>query len=242
MTKLKTAALAATALCAFSIAPAYATLRLSIGANGSTFTCFDGQLSCDQSGGANNLLTIDTTVGGAFVQLTLTTSSFGNPDTLSLSSSNIINESGAPIAITLLASDTNFVAPIAAIRESSSLTFNDAVGSPASFEKFWADTTNTQGANPSNTPGTLLFTATGTPIQNPDSFDGTHLSTFAASAPFSLTEGTTLNLIAGGSVTGLNQQVETSIPEPRTWALLALGFVAMALVGYKRKRAPRFAI
>lgn len=231
-------ALAAGVLAAAS-APAAARLQLSIGANGSTFSCFDGQLGCDQSGGANNLLLVNTSVGGAFVEIALATSQFGNPNLLTLSSSDIINQSGAPISINLIASDTDFVAPVSFITESTSLTFNNAVGSPASFERFWADTANTQGANPANTPGTLLFTATGTPTQNPDSFDGTHLSPFAALAPFSMTEATQLNLIAGGSVTGFSQNMQSgAIPEPSTWAMLGIGFGLMGLVAWTR-RGPR---
>ena len=227
---------------AFAAAPAHATLQLSIGANGSVFTCADGQLSCDQSGGTNNLLTIDTTVGGAFVQLTLATSQFGNPNLLTLSSSNIENLSGAPISVTLLASDTSFAAPVSFIKESSSLTFNDAVGSPASFERFWADPANTQGANPSNTPGALLFTATGTPTQNPDSFDGTNVSAFLASAPFSMTEGAQLNLITGGSVTGFSQNMQSGVPEPSTWAMLIIGFAGLAWAGLRRRKGARYAL
>ena len=48
---MKSILLAATILAAAS-APAAARLQLSIGVGASTFTCFDGQLSCDVSGGA----------------------------------------------------------------------------------------------------------------------------------------------------------------------------------------------
>jgi hypothetical protein len=236
---MKNILLATTILAAVGATPAQARLQLSINANGATFSCFDGQLSCDQSGGANNLLTIDTTVGGAFVELTLTQSAFGRPDVLQLSSSNIINESGAPIKITLVASDTSFVPPVSFINESASLTFNNAVGSSASMLKFWADSANGQGANPLNTPGLLLDTVTGTPVTNPDSFSGTHSSAFSALAPFSQTEGATLNLISGGSITGFNESMTSGVPEPPVWAMLVAGFALFGLVGWNRKRNAR---
>jgi hypothetical protein len=225
------------------VAPANARLQLTIFSGGTTFTCFDGQLSCDQSGGANNLLTIDQTVGGAFVELTLTQSQFGKPNTLQLSSSNIVNETGVPITIKILASDTNFVAPVFKILESGSLTFNDAVGSGPSMLQFWADPLNAQGANPANTPGTLLDTVTGTPATNPDSFSGSLTSPFLALAPFSMTEGASLALIGGGSITGFNQsETSSAIPEPRTWGLMALGFASMGLLGWRRSRSARYAL
>jgi hypothetical protein len=123
MTKL----LLTTAILAALATPAAARLQLSINVGGTTFTCFDGQGSCDQSGGANNLLTIDQTVGGAFVEVTLAQSTFGAVNTLQLSSSNIVNESGAPITVKLLASDTGFDSPVSFIRDSGSLTFNNAL-------------------------------------------------------------------------------------------------------------------
>jgi hypothetical protein len=234
--------LASTLLAAVGTSPAYATLQLSIGANGSTFTCQDGQLGCDLSGGANNLLTVDTSIGGAFVQLTLATSQFGKVNELTLSSANIINQSGAPIDIKLLASDTGFISPVSFIINSASLTFADAVGSPASTLQFWADPLNVQGANPTNTPGALLETVTGTPVTNPDSFSGSNIAPFSANAPFSMTEGASLNLIAGGSVTGFNENMQSGvIPEPRTWAMFLIGFAFLGFAGLRRRVKDRLA-
>jgi hypothetical protein len=227
---------------ALTLTPAYARLQLSISANGSTFSCFDGQLSCDVSGGANNLLTIDQTIGGAFVQLTLAQSAFGKPNELQLSSSNIENLSGAPITISLVAGDTNFAAPVSFIRDSGSLTFNNAVGSGPSSLSFFADPLNAQGANPLNTPGSLLETVTGTPATDPDSFSGSNIAAFSALGPFSMTESASLALTTGGSITGFNQAMETGVPEPRTWGLMALGFACMGLLGWRRSRSARFAL
>lgn len=236
---MRTLLMGAAAVALFAATPAVARLQLSINANGATFSCFDGELSCDLSGGANNLLTVDTSIGGAFVQLTLAQSTFGgHPDELQLSSSNIENQSGAPITIKLLASDTGFTPPVVAIKESGSLTFNDAVGSSASTLQFWADPANVQGANPTNTPGTLLDTVTGTPTTNPDSFSGSKTEAFSALSPFSMTEGAALNLISGGSITGFNQSMQsTAVPEPSTWLMFIAGLGLMALVGKVSKGA-----
>lgn len=235
MLKVSMLALAAALL---SAAPADARLQLSIGVGAATFTCFDGQLSCDVSGGANNLLTIDQTVGGAFVQLTLTQSTFGAHNSLQLSSSNIEDTLGVPLTVTLLASDTGFTAPVSFVNNSGSLTFNANVGGADSALSFFADTADGQGANPNNTPGSLLESVSGHALTDPDSFSGSRLAAFDALAPFSMTEGASLVLRSGGSVTGFNQAMETGVPEPATWAMLVLGFGLMWL-GAVRKRGGR---
>jgi hypothetical protein len=221
---------------------ANARLQLSITANGSTFSCFDGELSCDQSGGANNLLTIDQTIGGAFVELTLAQSTFGKPNVLQLSSSNILNESGAPITIGLVAGDTGFVGPVSFIESSGSLTFNSAIGSGSSSLSFFADGANGQGANPLNTPGSLLESVSGTPVTDPDSFAGSRSTPFSAGGPFSMTEAASLSLTTGGSITGFNQSMTSGVPEPSTWAMFIAGFGMLSFFGMRRKRAARFAL
>ena len=215
--------------------PAHARLQLSIGVGASTFTCFDGQLSCDQSGGANNLLIVDQTVNGAFVQLALTQSQFGPVDELQLSASNIENLTAAPLTITLTASDTDYTFPVSAINNSASLTFNSNIGAPNSTLTFFADTANGQGAP--GTPGTLLESVSGHAVTDPDSFSGSRITAFDANAPFSMSEQAVLVLRADGSITGFNQSMESTsaIPEPSTWALMGLGFAAMGAFAWRRR-------
>ena len=228
---------------ALSAGVSHATLQLSIGVGGSTFTCADGQLGCDVSGGANNLLTIDQTINGAFVQLTLAQSTFnGAHNTLQLSSSNIENLTGAPITVTLLASDTGFTAPATFVLNSGSLTFNANVGAPDSMLRFWADVLDRQGADPANTPGALLESVSGRALTDPDSFAGSNSAAFAASGPFSMTEGASLVLRSEGSVTGFNQSMTSGVPEPGEWVLLALGFGFLSLFGMRQSRRRHLAI
>jgi hypothetical protein len=235
MKALLSASVAALVLAA---TPAAARLQISITANGATFSCFDGELTCDQSGGANNLLVVDQFVGGAFVQIALAQSS---PDNLQLSSSNIENLTGSPITIGLFAGDTNFAPPVKRIENSASLTFNNAVGSGVSTLSFFADPANAQGANPTNTPGVLLASVSGTPTTNPDSFSGTLSTGFSALAPFSMTESASLNLVSGSNITGFNQSMEAVVPEASTWAMLLMGGLGLAYAARRKAGPQRFA-
>jgi PEP-CTERM motif len=241
---MKKLLLTGTILSAFGVAPAHAILQISISDGASTFSCQDGQLGCDLGGAANNILTLNTTVGDFLVFGTLSFSSFGTTNQLSLSSFGIVNQGDAEGTLKILVSDTNFVAPVSSITSSASLTFNNDVGAGASSLAFWADPANVQGANPNNTPGTNLFTTSGTPTSTPDSFSGTIDTAFSAIAPFSMTEGSSIDLLAGASLTGYNQDMVSSfnaVPEPRTWALALAGFAFLAAAGWKRRQA-RFAI
>jgi hypothetical protein len=226
-------AAAATALAS----PAAARLQLTIDVGPATFSCFDGQLSCDVSGGAKNLLVIDQTVGGAFVQLTLAQSTSGAINTLQLSSSNIEDTLGVPLKVTLLASDTGFAAPTSFIESSASLTFNVNLGAPNSTLSFFADAANGQGANPLNTPGGLLESVSGHAVTDPDSFSGSRFTAFDASAPFSMTEAAVLNLRPDGSVTGFNQSMTSGVPELSSWGMLALGFGFLTFVSIRKTRS-----
>jgi hypothetical protein len=232
---MKSLLLGATILAAVGVSPSHAALQLSITDGTSTFSCRDGQLGCDLSGGANNLLVVDTTLDGFFVQVTLAQSTFGAHNILQLSSANIENNGSATGTLSFVASDTSFSAPVNSIEESGSLTFNNNVGSGLSSVSFFADPANGQGANPLNTPGSLLDTFSDTPVTNPDSFSGTHLSSFVSGTPFSMTESAHLNLIAGGSVTGFDQSMTSSaIPETSTWVMMSLGFVGLGFLGMRK--------
>ena len=235
---MKSILLAGVLLAATAITPASARLQITLQSGANTFSCFDGQLSCDQSGGANNLLIVDQTVGGILVQLALTQSVSGPTNELQLSSSNIVNEGGVPATIKLFASNTDFVGPVSAINNSASLTFNQNIGAPLSTLQFFADVTNAQGANPANTPGVLLESVSGSAATDPDSFSGSLISPFDALGPYSMTESASLSLRGLGSITGFNQSMQSTsaVPEPSTWALLITGFGFMAWGASTRKK------
>ena len=237
---------AALATCVLA-APAYARLQIAISDGVNLFTCFDGQ-GCDASAGANNTLqTGNITVGNFSVFGTFSTSSFGGQNNLDISSFGVINNGLTQGTIKVFVSDTGFIGPVSSINESGSLTFHNNVGAGNSKLQFWADPNNVQGANPTNTPGTLLFTALGTALTNPDSFAGTQSNAISLDTPFSMTVGASIDLLGknpithlGGSITGFNQDMLTvPVPEMKTWTMAAVGFGLLGLIGLRKRRENR---
>jgi hypothetical protein len=241
---VKQLALATALFAAVAIPKAHATLQIAFTDGVNVVTCADGQ-ACDLAGPANNIIILNETVGAFHIIGTVAASTFGPPDSLQLSTSLIQNTGDTTGSLRIVVGDTNFLSPVSSIRESASLTFNNAAGSGPSTLSFFADPANAQPGGPGLvTPGTLLFSTSGTPATNPDSFSGTHDSPFGALAPFSMAEAANINLVAGGSLTGFNESMLTAaggvIPEPSTWVMLGLGFAALGWVGLRRDSRSSF--
>lgn len=220
---------------------ANATLQIAFSNGSSTFFCAD-QTSCDLDGQVKNLLLLNTVVGNIKIEGTFAAST-SHPNELSVSNLTITNLSGTSQTLDMAVGDTGFLSPAAFIRSSASLTFTNDTGGSGVLS-FFADKADTQPAvTASDLPGSLLFSTMETVSASPDSFSGTKDSPFLASGAFSMAEGAALTLGPGASVTGFNEAMQSGIPEPKTWAMLVLGFGIMSLMaGFKRKREARFAI
>jgi hypothetical protein len=218
--------------------PAHATLQIAFTDGTNVVTCADGQ-ACDLAGPANNIIVLNETVGNFHIIGTVAASSSALGDDNLQFSTSLIQNTGATLGhLTAIVGDTNFIGPVNSVRESASLTFNSAAGSGASTLRFFADPANGQPAGVGlAVPGVQLFTASGSPTTNPDSFSGTNDSPFAAGGLFSMTETANLALIGGGSVTGFNESMQSTsaIPEPSTWVMMGLGFAAMAAFAGRRR-------
>jgi hypothetical protein len=228
-------------LAAVGASPAKATLDISFSDGlGHTFTCAD-QTSCDLDGAAKNLLLINTIVGNFRIEGTFAASTSGKLNDLSVSNLTIFNNGATTGHLQMVLGDTGFSPPVSFTRESASLTFNNDTGGDATLA-FFGDTANGQPAGPGlNIPGVELFSATGAVTTSPFSFAGTHDSAFSASSPFSLTETASLGMVPGSTITGFNLAMESGIPEPKTWALMAIGFGLLGLMGVRRSRKNRLA-
>jgi len=208
---------------------------------GATFHCVDNGGACDFTGAANNLLTLNNTVGNFQVAGTISTSSSGLLNLLSLVNFGAVNTDplGAH-TLNMYVSNTDYLGPVSQINGSASILFSNAVGSGPSSLDFYADTANVQGANLINTPGVLLFSALQTPTTNPQAFLGNDSAAFFDANLFSMTQAAHINLKGGGSFTDFSQNMQSSFsPVPVPAALPLLGSVVAgfgAFGAWKRRR------
>ena len=218
--------------------PAQASLMVTMtDSTGGSFHCVDNGGVCDFSGATDQLLTLNNTVGAFQVTGTISVSSTGLVNLLSLVNFGATNTTGAAATLNMWVSDTDFTAPVASIQGSAGILFSNAVGSGASTLDFFADNANTQGANLTNAPGTFLFGATQTPLTNPQQFLGNDSALFSDLNLFSMTEVAHINLIGGGSFTDFGMNMQSSpTPIPAALPLFATAVGGFGLYGRWRKR------
>jgi hypothetical protein len=232
------------ALCAFGASPANATLQIAFDVGASSFFCADNA-ACDSNPAVGVLAIGDQTINGVQVNGSIQTALHGSLAVLDTSSLSIINGNAAPVAIAAAVSDTGFftTSNSVVIGVAGSGTWLNAIGSSTTLGWF-VDPLNRQGADfATDTPGVEVGSFFNAPALPVDSFSDTAKLSFAVPSPFSMTLAASGVLAGEGALISRGQDIAaTNVPEPSTWALMALGFGLIGLLARARPRRPaRFA-
>jgi len=224
-------------------APAHATLQIAADVSGTPFFCADNT-GCDLNPATGVIQLANDTLNGVAVNgsIQLSTGTPANPgqDLIDTSSLSIVNTAGATRVVTVAVSDTDFSAPVKSFHLTGSGTWVNAGGSTLLMQ-WWDDPANAQGAKDAfDAPGNLLgsfFVLGSDPLL---SFHTDQTGSVSDSDPFSMTIWAQGTLTSGAALLSRGQgEVKLAIPEPSTWAMMALGFVGLGFAGYRRTRKVR---
>jgi hypothetical protein len=222
-------------------APAHAALQFTLGfvQSEASFTCVDNS-ACD-SNPVQGVIDIPLISFEGFVGTNIVVQSSGNEDFpgtpgLSFSVGSLFNGSDATLNGRFALSDTDFRGPPGQYGTSANVSWTTAGDSSLDLSWFF-DAANAQGGNtPTDAPGSQFNSASFAGSEGEQDFAGSGFLT--GSNRYSLSDQGTLLLEAGATVSG-GQGVTVAVagvPEPSTWAMMAVGFVGLGFVGYRRVR------
>ena len=107
---------------------------------------------------------------------------------------------------------------------------------------FFADANNTLNGQSFTPFGDLLQTFNSGSLSGTQSFSFNGFGPDSLNGPYGLAESLTLTLQPGAGVFVQGMSMSASaVPEPKTWAMMGIGFALMGLVGFKRSRKARLA-
>ena len=115
-------------------------------------------------------------------------------------------------------------------------------GTSSLFGQFFADASNSLNGENFSVNGTFLDSFNSGLLNGTQSFSFNGFGPDSLSGPYGLAEELTLTLQPGAGVFVQGMSMSASaVPEPKTWAMMGIGFALMGLVGFKRSRKARLA-
>ena len=188
-----------------------------------------------------------TGTGGAFLTATDLdgiTISFSNvnretaPNGITENNVNIINTTNTTQTLHIIAGANGFFGPSDAFGLSA--TILTALGKSDLSGSFFADNSNSLNGTGFSITGTDIGDFDSGLLSGPHSFSFNSLGLDSVTGPYGLAESLTLTLQAGATIGVQSISMDASaVPEPKTWAMLILGFGMMAFMGAKKVRKDR---
>ena len=128
---------------ALAASPSHAVLQIAADIGGNVFTCIDNQVGCDINPAVGVLQIFNQSLAGVEVLLSSHTQTIatgpGTFNSLNSTSTQIINNSGSDIDITVAIGATDFIGPVQNFSASGSATTQEAIGSTIVLEFYGSE-------------------------------------------------------------------------------------------------------
>jgi hypothetical protein len=164
------------------------------------------------------------------------------PNDLTEGNIGIRNTTDTVQTLRIIAGANNYLGPSNGFTLTS--TIGATLGGSDLTGSFFTDQTNSLNGQGFTITGTDIGDFNSGALTGPQSFSFNGLGFDSLKTPYGLAESLSLTLQPGASVfvQGISMDAN-AVPEPKTWAMLGIGFGLMAIMGFKRRhKASRFAI
>jgi hypothetical protein len=186
-----------------------------------------------------------TSIGPENLDGITVTLSFANrttaPNSLTGANINIDNTGTTTQTFNVIVGANGYLGPSSVFALSG--TILTALGTADLTGNFFVDAGNVLNGLSTGVSGLDIGNFDSASLTGPKSFSFNGFGADSVAGPYGMAERLTLTLAPGAEVAVQGMSMTASaIPEPRTWAMLGIGFAIMAFMGFKRKREARYAI
>ena len=164
-----------------------------------------------------------------------------NPNDLTEGNIGIRNTTATTQTLRIIAGANGYLGP------SNGFSLTGTIGATLGISdfagSFFADQTNSLNGESLSVNGLDIGDFNSGSLSGPQSFAFNGFGADKLLGPYGLAESLTLTLAPGASVFVSGVSMDASaVPEPKTWALMGVGFGLMALMGWKRRKTDRLAV
>ena len=163
------------------------------------------------------------------------------PNGITENNVNIINTTGATQVLRIIAGANGFFGP--SVDFGLSATILTALGTSELTGSFYAVADNALNGTTFSVDGVDIGDFDSGLLNGPHSFSFNGSGADALFNTYGLAESLTLTLQPFAQIGVQSISMDASaVPEPKTWALMGVGFGLMALMGWKRRKGDRLAV